>query len=163
MARLCSASEKSFDYGRWSKWPARREHDPTEGQERHGLDLWLASGKSLWYGPCPSGKREETTATREFRRYYGFFESREQLSIQLFRSFSAWSTDFPMFRPTRTAPLIGFWASDSFSSISERQNIWMNFFQNSILKLNFSYLTWQKSFFAFFMRFILSVLNCQMM
>lgn len=162
MARLCSASEKSFDYGRWSKWPARREHNPTEGQERYGLDLWFASGKSLWYGPYPSGKREETTAARECRRYCAFIESRES-SIKPFWSSSARSTDFPTFRPTSIAPLIGFWASHFFASLSEKQHIWMRNSQKIIFKLNLTYLTWQKSFFARFMRFVLSVLNNQMM
>lgn len=151
-ARLCSASEKSFDYGRWSKWPARREHDPTEGQERHGFVSVVASGKSLWYGPYPSGKREETTATREFRRFYGFFVSMI-LSIKLIRSFPATST----FRSARIAPMIGFWASNSIRLYLEKHNIWMRDSQNSILKLNLSYLTWQK------MHFFLSVLNKQMM
>lgn len=29
----CSASEKSFLHGPCSKWPARREHSPTEGPD----------------------------------------------------------------------------------------------------------------------------------
>lgn len=37
--------------GEWSKWQARREHDPTEGQDGGGDEgrqqLWLASEKSL--------------------------------------------------------------------------------------------------------------------
>lgn len=124
MARLCSASEKSFDYGRWSKWPARREHDPTEGQERLGRQLWLASVKSLRYGPYPSGKREETTATRDLRRFFvSFF-----LRMTLFRSFTALLTDFP----ARIAPLRRFWVWNSYSILSERHNIWMRDSHNII-------------------------------
>lgn len=62
MARLCSASEKSFDYGRWSKWQARREHDPTEGQDAAGTAAVV-------------GQREElavrTVPKRQARRDHG--------------------------------------------------------------------------------------------
>lgn len=83
----------------------QREESTIQRRDRSGTDLYLrlASGKSLWYGPYPSGKREETTATREFRRFYGFFVSMI-LSIKLIRSFPATST----FRSARIAPMIGF-------------------------------------------------------
>lgn len=118
MARLCSASEKSFDYGRWSKWPARREHDPTEGQDWLGRHLWLTSEKSLRYGPYPSGKREETTATGDHRRFYAFFYL--QIKGTFFPSLEAllrgWLTFRHFQRPARIAPLRRFWVWDSYSN-----------------------------------------------
>lgn len=67
----------------WSKWQARREHDPTEGQDGVGAAAaarvvigggednncgWPAR-RACRYGRCPGGKREETTATGDLWRF----------------------------------------------------------------------------------------------
>lgn len=72
-ARSCSASENSFERGPCSKWPARREHDPTGDRKARstsncGRPAWRASGVDR----ARSGQREETTATGDFQGSYFF-------------------------------------------------------------------------------------------
>lgn len=113
-ARLCSASEKSFDYGRWSKWPARREHDPTEGQERHGFVSVVGQREELVVRTVPKWQARRDHSNEGISAVLWFFSYQWYFLSNCLGAFLCGSLS-STFRSARIAPLIGFWFHSTIS------------------------------------------------